>query len=164
MSTVVDLEQQRVRALLVEVCDPELPGVTIEELGVLRDVAVTGDGVVVTITPTYSGCPAMSAISDDIKRVLEGHGFAKVSVATELAPAWSSTAISHSARQKLSQAGIAPPLADCVSVRGGTSRAVPCPLCGSSETERVSEFGSTACKALHRCRSCLEPFDYFKCI
>lgn len=148
------------------VCDPEIPVLTIEDLGVLRAVQVGDSGeTVVTITPTYSGCPAMLVMEADILGALRAAGFDDVKVETVLSPAWTTDWLSDAGREKLRAYGIAPP------VRASSSRqalfgkdSVDCPQCGSSDTERVSEFGSTSCKALYRCRSCAEPFDYFKCL
>ncbi|UWP82916.1 1,2-phenylacetyl-CoA epoxidase subunit PaaD [Dactylosporangium fulvum] len=147
--------------LVATVRDPELRVVTIGELGIVRDVAVYDDRVTVTITPTYSGCPAMDMIRSDIEAALHAAGFADVAVDTVLSPAWSTDWISESGRRKLAEAGIAPPAAG-----GGRpvslSLAVRCPRCGSPDTEELSRFGSTACKSLWRCRACLEPFDAVK--
>jgi ring-1,2-phenylacetyl-CoA epoxidase subunit PaaD len=154
------------RALLEKVADPEIPVLTIADLGVLRDVRQDNGHVVVTITPTYSGCPAMHVIEADIRRVLAGHGFRDVEVRTQLSPAWTTAWISEEGRRKLREYGIAPPEENPHAGPRGRE-AVPafkvkCPQCGALDTEKVSEFGSTACKALYRCRACLEPFDYFK--
>ncbi|UWZ36929.1 phenylacetate-CoA oxygenase subunit PaaJ [Dactylosporangium roseum] len=147
--------------LVAAVRDPELRVVTIGELGIVRDVAVRDDRVTVTITPTYSGCPAMDMIRSDIEAALHAAGFAEVAVDTVLSPAWSTDWISEPGRRKLAEAGIAPPAA------GGhrpvsLSLTVRCPRCGSPDTEELSRFGSTACKSLRRCRACLEPFDAVK--
>jgi len=149
--------------LLDQVRDPEVPVLSIWDLGVLRDVAREGGRIVITITPTYSGCPAMETIRGDIERVMIGAGFDRVEVRTELAPAWSSTWLSPEGRDKLREYGIAPP-GDGVADAGGLTAAtgVACPHCGSIDTRRISEFGSTACKALFQCNDCSEPFDYFK--
>ena len=153
-----------VRALLDEVHDPEIPILTIADLGVLRDVRIDAGGVVVVITPTYSGCPAMHAIEDDIRHLLDGAGYHDVRVETQLAPAWSTDQMSLAAHAKLRSVGIAPPTTITTDKRALLGEHVMCPRCASRSTERISEFGSTACKALYRCRSCLEPFDYFKCL
>ncbi|GII26525.1 phenylacetate-CoA oxygenase subunit PaaJ [Planosporangium mesophilum] len=144
------------------VVDPELRIVTIDDLGILRDVTVDGSHVTVTITPTYSGCPAMDVIRADIRHALGAAGYDDVEVVTALRPAWSTDWISSAGRDKLAEAGISPP---------GPSRGpvaltvrVRCPRCGSPETEELSRFGSTACKALWRCRSCEEPFDHVKAL
>ena len=145
-----------VRLVLDEVFDPELPILTIAELGVLRAVRIDGGDVTVVITPTYSGCPVMHAIDQDIRHALAAAGYHDVKIETQLAPAWSTDQLSEAAHAKLREMGIAPPAQH--------TQAVTCPRCASAQTERISEFGSTACKALYRCRSCLEPFDYFKCL
>jgi len=143
------------------VVDPELLVITIEELGVLRSVTTDDSGrVTVTITPTYSGCPAMDAIRADIRAALASAGHPDVDVVTQLAPAWSTDLISESGRAKLAAAGVAPPATRAGPVRVALS--VRCPRCGSPDTRRLSAFGSTACKALWRCEACREPFDEFK--
>ena len=153
----------RARAALAEVCDPELPVLTIADLGVLRDVAIEEGRVVVTITPTYSGCPAMDMIAVEIGLALARAGIPDGTVRTVLHPAWTTDWMSEHGRRKLAEYGIAPP------ARAAGRRAlfgrdiVACPRCGSKHTERLAEFGSTSCKALWRCLSCREPFDYFKC-
>jgi ring-1,2-phenylacetyl-CoA epoxidase subunit PaaD len=148
--------------VVASVVDPELRVVTIEELGILRDVTSDGDGrVTVTITPTYTGCPAMDVIRADILTALRAAGLPDAEVVTVFAPAWSTDWISPGGRAKLAAAGVAPP---------GPAHAVPlslsvrCTLCGSPDTEQLSRFGSTACKALWRCRSCGEPFDAIKAL
>lgn len=149
----------RIRAALSEVVDPEIPVLTIEDLGVLRDVTVGDDGAVeVTITPTYSGCPAMDVIRADVERVLAEHGFAGARVRTVLAPAWTTDGMSEAGRRKLVEAGIAPPASPGQIV----VELIRCPRCGSADTRLVSRFGSTACKAIRACNRCLEPFDHFK--
>jgi ring-1,2-phenylacetyl-CoA epoxidase subunit PaaD len=145
--------------LLDAVKDPEIPVISIWELGVLQDVTLEGERVVVTITPTYSGCPAMDVITEEVGEALRAAGYAEVRVDTCLSPAWSSSWMDAAARERLHDFGIAPP----VACSGDRAEAQPaCPHCGSSATRRVSEFGSTACKALYQCRDCHEPFDYFK--
>jgi len=144
------------------VVDPEIRVVTIEELGILRDVREADGRVTVTITPTYSGCPAMDVIRADIRTALRAAGRPDADVVTVLSPAWSTDNISESGRAKLAAAGIAPPHA---ARRGGPvplRLGVRCPRCGSGDTEELSRFGSTACKALWRCRACAEPFDHVK--
>jgi ring-1,2-phenylacetyl-CoA epoxidase subunit PaaD len=138
------------------VADPELPALTIADLGVLRDVTVARDGTVeVAITPTYSGCPAMAVIAQDVEQALAAAGIPGARVHLVLAPAWTTDWLSEAGRRKLRAEGIAPP------APGGAPAA--CPRCGATDTERLAEFGSTACKALWRCRACREPFDHFKC-
>ena len=156
------------RAVAETVTDPELPMLTLADLGVLRDVRVSGDTVVVEITPTYSGCPAMGVMRADLVHALHAAGFGAVDVRTVLAPPWSTDWITAEGRRKLAEAGIAPP--GPAPARGpgpvplelGAGRRAACPLCGSADTEEISEFGSTACKALRRCRSCREPFEHVK--
>ena len=157
---------EKVRSVLEGVCDPEIPVLTIADLGILRDVYLRGGAVVVVITPTYSGCPAMQTIEDDIGAALGNAGIENVTVETQLAPAWTSDWLSEAGRQKLLKFGIAPPAEQTTDKRliSPVSLTIACPRCGSVSTERISEFGSTACKALYRCTECFEPFDYFKCI
>ena len=159
-------------ALAGSVPDPELPVLTLRELGVVRAVRVRGaDAVEVDLTPTYTGCPAVEAMSLDIERVLREHGVRDVTVRTVLAPAWSTDDITDEGRRKLREFGIAPPRAlrqaGPVAVSLGATRTleadpVRCPHCGSADTELLSRFSSTACKALRRCLACREPFDHFK--
>ncbi|SDZ36377.1 ring-1,2-phenylacetyl-CoA epoxidase subunit PaaD [Micromonospora pattaloongensis] len=154
------------REAVAAVVDPEIRVITIDELGVLRDVDVdsTTGRVTVTITPTYTGCPAMDVIRADIRRALYAAGHPDAEVVTVYAPAWSTDWISESGRAKLAAAGIAPP---GPSARRGAvplALGVRCPRCGSAETEQLSRFGSTACKSLWRCRSCREPFDHVKAL
>ena len=144
--------------------DPEVPVLTIEDLGVLREVAVDGDRIRVDITPTYSGCPAMDTIRDDIVLALTAAGYESVEVRLVLSPAWTTDWMTDAGRQKLRAYGIAPPTGRS-SVGTGPLRltlSVRCPQCGSLDTREVSRFGSTSCKALFECRTCLEPFDHFK--
>lgn len=150
-------------AAAAQVVDPEIPVLTIADLGVLRDVTVNDGRVEVAITPTYSGCPAMNMIALEIEMALEREGIRNSKIKTVLSPAWTTDWMSDEGRAKLKDYGIAPPMA------GGGRRAlfgeqqVACPQCGSVATEVLSEFGSTSCKALWRCTACREPFDYFKC-
>jgi len=167
----VDTDQ--VRQWLEQVPDPEIPVISVVELGIVRDVAIDADGTcVVVITPTYSGCPAMLTIADGIGKVLAEHGVTAWRLETRLAPAWTTDWMTDAARAKLREYGIAPPgqrvagyqAVDIGSlVRGVAEPAVACPRCGSTQTRLVSRFGSTSCKALHVCQSCREPFDHFKC-
>jgi ring-1,2-phenylacetyl-CoA epoxidase subunit PaaD len=155
--------RQRALESAASVVDPEIPALTIADLGILRDVTARDGEVEVTITPTYSGCPAMTLIALDIQTALARAGIANARIRTVLSPAWTTDWLTETARAKLAEAGITPP------PPGGSRRALfaqevpPCPHCGSAETEQISEFGSTACKSLHRCRVCREPFDAFKC-
>lgn len=168
MSTVAIPAAERVWAALARVADPEIPALTVLDLGIVREVDVAGDAVEVVITPTYSGCPATHVIEEEIRRALAEAGFARARIRTSLAPAWTTDWMSAEGKEKLRRFGIAPPgmrapeaPAPVRFVRSAP-RAVPCPHCGSADTERLAEFGSTACKALYRCRDCREPFDYFK--
>ena len=149
---------------LADVPDPEIPVLSIMDLGIVRDVEC-GDGVVISLTPTYSGCPATEAIEASVVAELEDRGVANVTIKRVLSPPWTTDWISDAGRQKLREYGIAPP------EQGASKRqliqgehTVPCPRCDSANTELVSEFGSTACKAAYRCADCLEPFEYFKCL
>ncbi|MCH2080821.1 MAG: phenylacetate-CoA oxygenase subunit PaaJ [Saprospiraceae bacterium] len=151
--------------LIREVSDPEIPVLSIMDLGVVRDVEVKQKDVLVKITPTYSGCPAMDMISTEIKYKLDQAGY-NTTVKLILAPAWTTDWITENGRKKLEAYGIAAPLeasADKMALMG-ESRMVKCTNCGSTNTVLVSQFGSTACKALFKCKDCLEPFDYFKCL
>jgi len=159
---------QRAWALLEQVPDPEIPVVSIRELGILREVNEREDGELeVVITPTYSGCPAMEQIEQDVRALLAAHQL-QARVVTRLAPAWTTDWITGSARDKLREYGIAPPHASAaqnvvqLARRKPMADAVACPHCGSSNTTETSHFGSTACKALFKCLDCLEPFDRFK--
>ncbi|MFP1625955.1 1,2-phenylacetyl-CoA epoxidase subunit PaaD [Streptomyces sp. 5K101] len=155
--------EAELRRLAGSVPDPELPVLTLDELGVLRGVHLVGpDRVEVELTPTYTGCPAIEAMTADIERVLYDHGMADVSVVKVLSPAWSTDDISEEGRRKLSEFGIAPPRLHRAEGPVQLTLAVRCPHCGSTETELLSRFSSTACKALRRCVSCREPFDHFK--
>lgn len=154
-----------VRALVAEVLDPELPVLTIDDLGVLRDVSVDPAGhVEVTITPTYSGCPALDSISADVREVLAGKGFHDVAVHIALSPAWTTDWMSETGKHKLRDYGIVPPPHSNVRAGGAVAVALSlrCPQCGSPNTRELSRFGSTACKSLWACNVCKEPFDHFK--
>jgi ring-1,2-phenylacetyl-CoA epoxidase subunit PaaD len=150
------------------VTDPEMPMLTLEDLGVLRDVEVDGDTVTVAITPTYSGCPAMATMRDDLVHRLTDAGYADVRVRVELSPAWSSDWITERGRAALAEHGISPPGAAARPAGPialnllPTRRTLTCPRCGSAAAELTSEFGPTACKALYRCTDCLEPFEHVK--
>jgi ring-1,2-phenylacetyl-CoA epoxidase subunit PaaD len=161
---VSDLDVARAHAIAAAVVDPEIPVLTLEDLGVLRGVERREGGIVVKLTPTYTGCPATLAIQLATQAALVEAGFADAEVETVLSPTWSTDDITEEGRRKLKEFGIAPP------ARGARARSlfaddiVACPKCGSTATAKISEFGSTACKALWRCESCAEPFDYFKCL
>ncbi|HET9865552.1 MAG TPA: 1,2-phenylacetyl-CoA epoxidase subunit PaaD [Steroidobacteraceae bacterium] len=162
---------------LAEVPDPEVPAVSVVDLGIVRDVSWDGDlsqECLVTVTPTYSGCPATEVIAEAIVRKLEAQGIPKIRVQMRLAPPWTTDWLTPEAHEKLRHYGVAPPVGkaantehvvDLSRIRHGglAAPAVNCPNCGSKNTERTSAFGSTPCKALYRCNACREPFDYFKC-
>jgi ring-1,2-phenylacetyl-CoA epoxidase subunit PaaD len=165
--TQPDLEQ--IRTWLGEVPDPEVPAVSVLDLGIVRDVRWNDAELVVAITPTYSGCPATSVIALDIEAALRAKGIDRLRVERRLSPPWTTDWITQEGRQRLEAYGIAPPAegADAPSPFERFLRkplTIPCPRCKSENTDRVSEFGSTPCKAQYQCRDCLEPFDYFKCI
>ena len=155
--------RQRAWNAAAGVVDPEIPVLTIADLGVLREVIVNDGHVEVAITPTYSGCPAMNVIALEIELALEREGFRKPKIRTVLSPAWTTDWMSEDGRRKLKEYGIAPPIAASSRRVLFGLEDVACPRCGSNTTERISEFGSTSCKALWRCNDCREPFDYFKC-
>lgn len=159
------ITKELVLSLLDSVTDPEIPVISVRELGVLRDVKVDGDHVRVTITPTYSGCPAMDVMRQDIEKELHDAGIANVEVTQVLSPAWTTDWITDEGKAKLLAYGIVPPekTADIRALKG-EQPIVACPQCGSKNTVMVSAFGSTACKALWKCNDCLEPFDQFKCL
>ena len=157
---------------LGQVPDPEIPVISVVDLGIVRGVQWIGDECVVTITPTYSGCPAMQVIAETVEQALHDHGIDKVRLVNQLSPAWTTDWMSEAGRAKLKGYGIAPPaqqVIDISGLKGGIKRSaapaltVVCPNCGSSHTQLTSQFGSTPCKALYKCLDCLEPFDYFKC-
>jgi ring-1,2-phenylacetyl-CoA epoxidase subunit PaaD len=152
--------------MLQQVTDPEVPVLSILDLGIVRDVQVAGEEVTVTITPTYSGCPAMDVISMNIRMLLLEQGVKKITIRQVLSPAWTTDWMSEAGKEKLRAYGIAPPQPlqqVCNTKLFAAEEAIPCPQCGSYHTRRISEFGSTACKSLYQCNSCQEPFDYFKC-
>ena len=153
---------------LAEIPDPEIPVITLTDLGIIRDVAWEGDVLEVVVTPTYSGCPATGVIDLEIERALAVQGVTQLRLKRQLVPAWTTDWIGADARERLRAYGIAPPVdgtavAGRAARLGGAALKIACPRCGSTATERVSQFGSTPCKASYRCTDCLEPFDYFKC-
>ncbi|SFE66871.1 1,2-phenylacetyl-CoA epoxidase subunit PaaD [Roseivivax sediminis] len=162
-----------VRAWLDEVPDPEIPVISVTDLGIVRDVGWQGDTLVVGVTPTYSGCPAVAVIEFEIEAHLRARGIEEVRIERRLSPPWTTDWLTDAGREKLRAYGIAPPVdgtaQDVSTLRaarmaGGTNLVVECPRCGSGATEKLSQHGSTPCKAAYRCHECLEPFDYFKCI
>ncbi|GAB4252588.1 MAG: phenylacetate-CoA oxygenase subunit PaaJ [Ekhidna sp.] len=150
------VKKSEIESILEEVKDPEIPVISIKDLGILRDVKVDDDNIEVIITPTYSGCPAMLEIEKEINNILKQNGISNFKITTVLSPAWTTEWMSEAGKQRLKEYGIAPP-------NPTAPDEVSCPLCGSENTELVSQFGSTACKSLYKCKDCLEPFDYFKC-
>ncbi|MBK9107194.1 MAG: phenylacetate-CoA oxygenase subunit PaaJ [Saprospiraceae bacterium] len=144
--------------------DPEVPVLSVIDLGIIRNIEIVDGKVLIVITPTYTGCPAMQFIEMNVKAAVENLGY-KVNIRTSISPAWTTDWMSESGKMKLKSYGIAPPgrLASLDPEAFGILDKVSCPRCTSSNTERISEFGSTACKALYRCMDCREPFDYFKC-
>lgn len=165
MSTMQAISRDTVMQWLEHVPDPEIPVISIVDLGIVRDVDWEADTCVVTITPTYSGCPAMREITNDIAEMLKTRGVADVRVQTRLSPAWTTDWLSEKGRAALKGFGIAPPGQRAIDISSITRQpdvVVPCPLCASKNTRLLSHFGSTPCKALYRCNDCSEPFDYFK--
>ncbi|MCV6604147.1 MAG: phenylacetate-CoA oxygenase subunit PaaJ [Porticoccaceae bacterium] len=152
--------------LLDSVHDPEVPVLSLWDLGVLRHVEKQGDKITVTLTPTYSGCPAINTMAEDVEAALNNAGYTDVTIRYQLAPAWTTDWLSSAGRRKLHEYGIAPPQQASTSKVSllAEEPAVPCPQCDSGNTVKISEFGSTACKALYKCQDCHEPFDYFKCL
>jgi ring-1,2-phenylacetyl-CoA epoxidase subunit PaaD len=154
----------RVQQVLERVMDPEIPVLSVVDLGIVRDIMVEDSRVEIVITPTYTGCPATQVIERDIAAALAAGGFPDARLTTRISPPWTTHWISKEGRRKLRTFGIAPPIEPGGRRKlFGEDPAVPCPRCGSTSTVKLSEFGSTACKALYRCNACLEPFDYFKC-
>ncbi len=160
------IDAQQVMGWLQEVADPEIPVLSIVDLGIVREVSWEQEVCVVTITPTYSGCPAIFEISRAIEQCLLAHEIKSVRIDTRIAPAWTTDWMTEQGHSALKSYGIAPPVQRAVDISGIIRRpampAVPCPQCGSKSTRLVSDFGSTSCKALYRCSDCREPFDYFK--
>ena len=166
MVEILNTEEQKIWKLLEEVCDPEVPVLSVIDLGIIRDVKIKDDEIEVVITPTYSGCPAMDMISMNIKFAMIENGYKNVKVVSVLSPAWTTDWMSQAGKEKLKAYGIAPPNPKqvvCDTNLFAEEEAIQCPLCNSYHTKRISEFGSTACKALYQCQDCKEPFDYFKC-
>ena len=164
---------EKIWEILESVCDPEIPVLSILDLGIVRDVdfkastLVGGlEGACITITPTYSGCPAMDMITMNIRLALLEHGYKNFEIKTVLSPAWTTDWMTETGKEKLAAYGIAPPayqVASCTSMESNEQMAIQCPHCKSYHTQMISRFGSTPCKALYKCNDCLEPFDYFKC-
>ena len=166
MSITTKISIQKIWQLLEEVADPEVPVLSVIDLGIIREVKINENEVEIIITPTYSGCPAMDMISMNIKLALIEHGYTNVKITSVLSPAWTTDWMSEAGKLKLKEYGIAPPNPNqqvCDDKLFAPHEAVQCPHCDSWHTRRISEFGSTACKALYQCNDCKEPFDYFKC-
>jgi len=168
--TALAVSVEQVWEWLGEVADPEIPVISVVDLGIVRAVRLEGEACVVTITPTYSGCPAMAVIAESVSAALHAHGIEDVRIESRLSPAWTTDWMSAAGKAALKGYGIAPPVQQAIDISGLHAgirrRAAPdvaCPHCGSPHTQLTSEFGSTPCKALYKCLDCREPFDYFKC-
>ena len=158
MENSLDISKQALWQIMERVSDPEIPVLSVVDLGIIRDILVHPEWIEIVYTPTYSGCPAMDVIRGEIKKALEERGWHTVKLTQKLSPAWTTNWMTEEGKRKLRDFGIAPPVAG-----GPAPHPVSCPHCGSARTELLSQYGSTACKALYRCMDCLEPFDYFKC-
>src|ERR1700722_14770172 len=159
-------DSKKIWKLLETVMDPEVPVLSVMDLGIVRDVKIDDDEFQIIITPTYSGCPAMDVISMNIKMVLLEHGYKKIKIISVLSPAWTTDWMSEHGKEKLKSFGIAPPSPMqqvCHTELFHEGEAIQCPKCNSYNTRLISRFGSTACKAMYQCNDCKEPFDYFKC-
>jgi ring-1,2-phenylacetyl-CoA epoxidase subunit PaaD len=166
LPSTINISSHSIWSLLEQVTDPEVPVLSILDLGIVRDVKINDDQVAITITPTYSGCPAMDVISMNIRMLLLEHGFKNITIKQVLSPAWTTDWMSEAGKEKLRAYGIAPPnplQQVCNTKLFAEEEAIACPRCHSFHTRRISEFGSTACKSLYQCNDCQEPFDYFKC-
>lgn len=168
MVHALSITENKIQEILDEVCDPEIPVLSIVDLGIVRNIKVTqeNNAIEITITPTYTGCPAMDVISMNIKMLLLQNGFKNITIKTVLAPAWTTDWMSEAGKQKLKAYGIAPPHTTqsvCAHDAFQKEQAIQCPHCNSWHTQLISNFGSTACKALYKCETCKEPFHYFKC-
>jgi ring-1,2-phenylacetyl-CoA epoxidase subunit PaaD len=161
--TKENITTDKIRKLMEDVYDPEIPVLSIIDLGIIRDIQLNNDDVEVFITPTYSGCPALDVISINIRLALLENGFKKIKITQQLSPAWTTDWMTENGKEKLQAYGIAPPIGKSFDKKNLEVLKVECPLCHSLNTKLISQFGSTACKALYQCNDCLEPFDYFKC-
>lgn len=165
MNTSIEISEKKIRTLLEEVMDPEVPVLSVIDLGILREIKISGEKIEVIITPTFSGCPAMDVIRMNIQMLLLSHGFKNVKITQTLSPPWTTEWMSEEGKRKLKEYGIAPPNPKqqvCHQELFMPAEGVQCPRCDSYHTHRVSEFGSTPCKALYACDNCKEPFEYFK--
>jgi len=160
------MSDSKIWKLLEQVPDPEIPVLSVIDLGVVRKIEKQQDKITITITPTYSGCPAMNQFEDDIIAHLKSNGYSNVIIKTTYTPAWTTDWLTDNAKKKLEEYGIAPPLEKTTDKRFilNQSPMVRCPQCKSTNTKMISQFGSTACKSLYQCNECKEPFDYFKCL
>ncbi|MFT7612353.1 MAG: ring-1,2-phenylacetyl-CoA epoxidase subunit PaaD [Parvicellaceae bacterium] len=158
------IKESQIKEILSNVFDPEIPVLSVIDLGIIREIDLLNK--VITITPTYSGCPAMDVFEVDIKSALDEKNITGFQIESTLSPAWTTDWISEEGKRKLEEYGIAPPVGSSSDkqVLFGEEKVVPCPQCKSKNTKLISQFGSTACKALYKCEDCLEPFDYFKCL
>jgi ring-1,2-phenylacetyl-CoA epoxidase subunit PaaD len=159
----INIAEQKIWKLLEQVYDPEIPVLSVIDLGIIRDVNVNNEEIEVFITPTYSGCPAMDVMAMNIRMVFLQNGFEKIKITQQLSPAWTTDWMTEKGKEKLKIYGIAPPFGKSFDKKYLEELKVECPLCHSANTKLISQFGSTACKALYQCNDCLEPFDYFKC-
>ena len=157
------ISSKKIWQILEEITDPEVPVLSIIDLGIVRDICVDENITEIFITPTYSGCPAMDVISMNIRMAMLQNGFTKVKITQQLSPAWTTDWMTEEGKDKLKAYGIAPPIGKAIDKKYLEELKVECPQCHSKNTELLSQFGSTACKALYQCRDCKEPFDYFKC-
>ena len=166
MVSDTEISKKNIWQILETVVDPEVPVLTITDLGIVRDVRISGSEVEIVITPTYTGCPAMDMIAMNIRLALLENGYQNIKITSVLSPVWTTDWMSEDGKRKLKEYGIAPPNPRqqvCNNDLFAAAEAVQCPHCNSYHTHRISEFGSTACKALYQCNDCKEPFDYFKC-
>lgn len=154
---------EHIEKILANVSDPEVPVLSVLDLGIIREIKVDKDKIYISITPTYSGCPAMQMITHNIKFELLAHNIQNVEIIQVLSPAWTTDWMSEAGKEKLKAFGIAPPQYKSFENKNSQDAKIPCPLCDSMHTKLISEFGSTSCKSLYQCLDCLEPFDYFKC-
>lgn len=158
-----NITNETIRDMMKEIYDPEIPVLSVVDLGIVRTININNDEIEIFITPTYSGCPAMDVISLNIRMALLQNGFKKIKITQQLSPAWTTDWMTEEGKQKLKAYGIAPPEGKSFDKKYLEDLKVECPLCNSSNTKLLSQFGSTGCKALYQCKDCLEPFDYFKC-
>lgn len=166
MTVVSSISIENIKGILENVMDPEVPVVSVIDLGIVRNIEIKEEQVEITITPTYTGCPAMDVISMNIRLALIENGYKNIKITSVLSPAWTTDWMTENGKQRLKEYGIAPPNPKqivCDTNHFAAEEAIQCPHCNSYHTHRVSEFGSTACKSLYVCNDCKEPFDYFKC-